>query len=204
MINGPGKSETTIISNTKVAKNLNVWGSGTGQNRLFLDMMEIKGNTKLSGTNGDNIILVDSDKFVGQFQVKTGLGADNVKIGGTHSIVFYDTTTMVPEYGEKVVKKNGVEMIVVYVVPNLGTETKMYAAGGPVTFNGKVTAQLGGGNDTLQLATYADVSFNKGATIDGEGHLNKAYIDVAHLPVAPVLKRFRVIPGVPPSAPESL
>lgn len=204
VINGPGKSETTIISNTKVAKNLNVWGSGTGQNRLFLDMMEIKGNTKLSGTNGDNIILVDSDKFVGQFQVKTGLGADNVKIGGTHSIVFYDTTTMVPEYGEKVVKKNGVEMIVVYVVPNLGTETKMYAAGGPVTFNGKVTAQLGGGNDTLQLATYADVSFNKGATIDGEGHLNKAYIDVAHLPVAPVLKRFRVIPGVPPSAPESL
>jgi hypothetical protein len=202
VINGPGKSATTVISDTKVAKNLDVWGSGTGQNKLFLNLMEIKGNTKLSGTNGDNIIFVDSDKFVGQFQVKTGSGADNVKIGGSHSNISYTTTKMVPEYRERtVLKKNGVEMIEGYVLGNTATTTMEYDAGGPVTFHGKVTAQLGGGNDTVQLATYADVRFNKGATIDGEGHLNTAYIDVAHLPIAPVLKRFQVIPGAPPSGP---
>jgi hypothetical protein len=64
--------------------------------------------------------------------------------------------------------------------------------GGPVTFNGKMTANLGSAADTLRLAVDGMVTFKKPAVLDGQNGRNTAAMKADNLNGLPKLKHFRV------------
>lgn len=223
IINGPGQAGqtatyTTQIDSTEIGHNLKVASFGSGNNYIGLTASEVGGSTTLNSGNGNNTVLLDNAIFGGDFQLQagngaettalvdsaifsggfllqTGNGADTVSLGATETA---QIARVVPETREGIktvydpVTRRTIEVPYTYIVFKPVYET-ITAVGGPVTFNGPVTVNLGGGDDTLNLAIDAEVTFQKAATLDGQGGQNTAYADTANVSGLPKLKDFQVI-----------
>lgn len=194
IINGPGQSGDTAIIGTTVGRNLQVLGSGPGRSSIVLASSNVRGATNLRGGNGDDTVFVDDAIFGGDFQLQTGTGADTVNIGTGGDI---QRVRFVPEQRVRTVLvvdpiTGEVQTLQkVYTVFKPVYET-MFLAGGQATFSGKVSAYLGGKDDTLNLAIDAEVRFSKAATLDGQNGQNTANVHTANLPALPTLKRFQI------------
>jgi len=192
VMNGPGEFETTVVDQTKVSKSVEIRTSGGGQNNVVLHTVNIQGNTNIVGTRGTDWIDVNEATFGGSFQLQTGLGADRVEIG-TSAVKRILVTLLVPEQRTKYIERNGVQIPVTYIVLHPVFQQRTVSTLGTfVTFKGSVAANLGVGDDTLDLAADATLSFNKEATFDGQVGMNTATINTANLPVAPKVKRFQI------------
>ena len=218
VINGPGQgSQTpsygTYIVGMDVGQNLQVTGCESGDNSILLQGSEVRGNTNLNGGNGSNAVVLDTVNFGGGFQLQTGNGAgttvlvDSANFGGNFLLQTGNgaDTLSIGSKGVGTMVKLLVETRTIQVIDSTGQVlTESYnlvkpvyehttLAAGPVTFNGPVTVNLGGGGDTLNLATGAAVTFRRAATLDDQGGQNTANVDPANLSGVPKLKGFQVI-----------
>ncbi len=196
IINGPGQvsqtaSYSTQIDSTNVGQNLQLAGVGAVESYIGLTNSAVGGSTILSGGNGDTTVLVDNAMFGGAFLLQTGNGADNVSIGTAGAATI---TRLVPEARTKTVTDPTTGRVYeeTYIVFVPVYET-IEEAGTPVTFNGLVAVGLGGGDDTLNLALDAEVSFHKVAIMDDEGGHNTAYVHTANVSGVPMLIGFQVV-----------
>ena len=188
------------VVGTQIARNLQVFGGGQGGGSILLVDSDVTGSTDLNGGNADNTVFVDNANFVGDFLLQTGTGADTVNIGtgGDVTQVGLAEETRQGMKTETIVTivdghrvRHTVEVPYTYQVL-VPIQRVIALAGGPVTFNGKVTANLGGGDDTLSLAIDAQVNFNRAATLNGQNGQNTANVHAANLVTLPKLERFQI------------
>jgi hypothetical protein len=184
IIDGPGQISQTVIGSTMIDHDLQVVQGGQDQNTILVLSTRVKGTTNLRSRNGDDTVFVNNTTFGGAFHLQTGQGTDTVVIGTGGEATL---PQLVPE--QIIVIQNGVPVLLtqLVVVPE-----QILIVGGQTTYNGQVIADLGDGDDTLNLAVDAVVSFNEKATLDGQNGDNMASVHVANLAGAPMLKDFQV------------
>ena len=208
--NGLAQDSQTQIGSTNIGRNLQVAGYGSGDSSILLLDSETTGDTDLTGGNGNNTVTLDTTGFGGGFQLQTGNGGDTTVVvdaanfGGAFLLQSgngADTLSIgksgpgtishfVPEQRVRTVTVNQFAYEIIYTVYKPVYETIQEA--GPVTFNGPVTVGLGGGDDTLNLAIDAEVTFLKAATLNGQNGQNTANVHTANLSGVPKLKGFQV------------
>ncbi len=182
-----GQVAQTEIDNTKVYHSLQVAACGPDSSTtLILTTTQVGGITSLKSGDADSTVYVGDDTFGGNFQLQTGSGDDSAYIGTGGIAIATERLVLVSE----TIIENGIPVIVLQ--PVLETVQAPYTLG-PVTFDGKVTAGLGAGDDVLELALNALVRFRKAATFDGQGGYNTALLQITNLPSLPTLKDFQFV-----------
>ena len=169
------------VAATRIARSLQILETAASSSVVsFAD--SVGGPTSIVTGDGADQVFVGESTFGGPFLLSTGKGNDAVSIGGPaaqYTVTQFRVVTFVDQNGNVV--KRLVPVNIVFV-----------AGGGPVTFGGNVTALFGDGDDTLTLATDAEVKFEKGALFDGQGGSNSANVDTNNLPAKPKFAHFQV------------
>jgi hypothetical protein len=182
VFDGPASLAATDIGGTQVGHDLRVRQDGAEQNTLILRNDQVKHDTHLRTGDGDATVLVNGSTFGGDFHLKTGAGADTVNLGTGGAATLVRLVAV-----EVVVIENGVPVVQTRVkaVPE-----EVLLTGGPVTFNDEAKVDLGAGDDTLNLALDAVVTFKKQASLDGRGGTNVANVHAANVVGTPGVKHF--------------
>ena len=170
-----------MIEDTTVGEDLLVAGSGSAGDVIVLLSSQVMGTTDITGGDGGDTVIIGSATFGGDFQLQTGAGADTVSVAPGR--IDYKAIQYVP-----VVRvENGIEVTV--FVPE---EIESATFAGAVDFDGTAIMNLGNGNDTLYLATGAEVIFTLGATLDGQEGQNIAHVQIGNLPFLPTYENFTI------------
>lgn len=169
------------VAATRIARGLQILETAASSSVVSF-AGSVGGPTSIVTGDGADQVFVGESTFGGPFLLSTGKGNDAVYIGGPavqYTVTQFRIVTFVDQNGN-VVKR---------LVP---VNEVFVAGGGPVTFGGNVTALFGDGDDTLTLATDAEVKFKKGALFDGQGGSNSANVDTNNLPAKPTFAHFQV------------
>lgn len=207
IVNLPGKSSTTemqvadtTVQRTNVGRNLQVSATNVSNQSISLLSSTVAGSTYLHTGKGDDVFFIEDAVFGKYFVLQAGAGADVVSIGtgGEARIlvlkVVYETrdrqipvTVIDPVTGETHTEYVVQTYTVAIPVPESVQVTRV---AGAARFNGKVRAKLGRGDDVLNLAKDAIVTFKKSATLNGQPDSNTANVGTGKVVGKARLKNF--------------
>lgn len=188
-INNKGGANEVSVSTATITNNLTITG-GSGVDTVTLGetaSAAITGNINLNLGAGDNVVEANAGDYGAagrSFSIRTGAGNDAVRIGTdtiTGAINVLSRFALRPGAGNNTVAINGgtAEGAVTFDdtfylnagngndTVSVATSTALVAA--PVTFSGRATMYLYGGNDVLNLSAGLDgnnVAFEGGSRID--------------------------------------
>ncbi|HQZ68682.1 MAG TPA: hypothetical protein PLY87_26525 [Planctomycetaceae bacterium] len=175
-----GQRNQTHFFETDIGQNLRVKEAGPGNSFFAFQSSNVRGTTHLWQGNGENTVYFANATFGRRFQARTGGGNDMLGLGTTRFDFGYEQ-----RYGVVAINDEGA----INIEQRSETRAATVAAGS-VTFNGRVRINLGSGDDTLELATGAKVTFRKFAKINGRKGQNTANINHANVVNSPKLRHF--------------
>jgi hypothetical protein len=170
-----------FVSGTNIGGNLQIHETAASNGIVSL-AASIGGASRIETGDGSDLVFVGEATFGGDFRLGTGNSFDAVDIGGPVRAITVMQFRIVPVVDQSGHVTNLLEAI----------QAVFVARGGPVTFHGHVTALFGQDDDTLTLATRAQVDFKKGALFDGQDGSNRAEVGTSNLHTAPTFAHLQV------------